>query len=390
MLLPNLATQLPPPGVVQPSADAGLFSLMHLLLLLAALTALVLPQTTRSQPTTKAADNAELKALFDADQGDRQGAMGHDVAEQDRQRRGRVREIIDAGDMRTAADHFHAAMVFQHSDSPDDYKLAHDLAKKAGELDPSHRAARWLSAAAMDRYLLSVGKPQIYGTQYMIVQDVWVLQRMDESAVSDQERQALGVPTLAAAKDRVRQRNAERGVTDEDNRRIDELFVEFITEQVQGGTRGSQTLSPRMREIGAEAQKIVEAGEAKTVRDLYESAAMIEPFAETVEQRKQVLALLEQARAAAPDDERLNVPHARAVDKLRVAEGKGQWYGTFATRPEESASGRWEPPTIDPESTVTDEERQKLRIPPLAEWASVVEQLNRQLDEERATTRPEN
>src|SRR5688572_13027358 len=215
---------------------------MHFLLFLAALTGLFLPQTAPAQPTTKPADNAELKALFDADQGDRVGAIGHDLAEQDRKRRQRVREIMDAGEMRTAADHFHAAMVFQHSDSPEDYKLAHELAKKAGELDPSHRAARWLSAAAMDRYLLSVGKPQIYGTQYMVVQDVWVLQRMDETAVSDQERQALGVPTLAAAKDRVREQNAKRGLTDEDNRRIDELFVEFITEQVQGGARGPQAL----------------------------------------------------------------------------------------------------------------------------------------------------
>ena len=327
---------------------------------------------------TQPADNPELRELFQSDQAARSGNISPDLMVQDRQRRARAREIIDAGQMRTAADHFHAAMVFQHGEAPEDYKLAHELARKAAELDPSHRTAKWLGAAAMDRYLRSIGKPQIYGTQFMVLHDIMVLQPIDESAVTDEERKELGVPTLAAARQRVIEQNAKRQFAAEDNRQLDALLVEFVTEQVHASTPGNMEASPRMRELSRQAVAIVDAGEASTARDLASAVAMLEQFAETTDEYRRVLALAERARELSPDDPRLGVSYARAFDRLRVAEGKDQWYGTFARSPEKTASGRWEAPKVDPASTVTDEERARLGLPPLSAWQAMVDRLNRE------------
>ena len=335
---------------------------------------------------TRPADNPELRELFQADQGARTGQISPDLMVQDRQRRARVREIIDAGQMRSSADHFHAAMVFQHGEGPDDYKLAHELAKKAAELDPSNRTAKWLSAAAMDRYLRSIGKPQIYGTQFMVLHDIMVLQPVDESAVTDEERRELGVPTLAEAKQRVIDQNAKRQLADDDNRELDALLVDFVNEQVRTSTPGRVEHSPRMEELADRAAQIVDAGKATTARDMSSAAAMLEQFAETIDDRRRILALAERARELSPDDSRLGASYARAFDRLRVAEGKDQWYGTFALSPQLSASGRWEPPRIDPESTVTDAERARMGLPPLSAWQAMADRLNREHPPEPPST----
>ena len=155
------------------------------------------------------AHNRELVEMYEADQGDRSGAIDWSVvAPRDEQRRKRVKEIIAAGEVETAHDYFHAAMVLQHGTEPEDYKMAHELALKASELDPEHTTARWLAAAAMDRYLQNIGKPQIYGTQFRKVDGKWTLEPIDETAVTDEERAEWGVPPLAAAKERAKAMNA--------------------------------------------------------------------------------------------------------------------------------------------------------------------------------------
>jgi tetratricopeptide (TPR) repeat protein len=120
----------------------------------------------------------------------------------------RVKEIVEADEVKTADDFYHAAMVLQHGRDPEDYKLAHELSLKAAELDPEHSSARWLAAAAKDRYLQNIGKPQIYGTQFRKVDGTWTLDPIDETAVTDEERAKWGVPPLAKAKERAEAMNA--------------------------------------------------------------------------------------------------------------------------------------------------------------------------------------
>lgn len=156
-------------------------------------------------------DNAELAALYEADQAARRQPSidWPRLNAEDGIRRARVRAIMAGGGLRSAADHHHAAMVFQHGDTLEDYRLAFALATMAAAIDPDYPRAHWLSAAAFDRMLMSRLAPQWYGTQYRSDSQGMYLYPVDAEAVTDAEREAMGVPTLAASQARVAE-GAER------------------------------------------------------------------------------------------------------------------------------------------------------------------------------------
>ena len=142
-------------------------------------------------------DNDRLAALYDQDQADRR--LGDDadwsaITRRDAERRREVQALLDAGSVRTAADQYHAAMVFQHGSDSTSFRKARDLAREADRM--GHGPARWLAAAALDRHLLSIGESQHYGTQFEVQGDMWYLSPIDSTAVSDAERQRVGARTL--------------------------------------------------------------------------------------------------------------------------------------------------------------------------------------------------
>ena len=134
--------------------------------------------------------NLELLAAYHGDRDDHTGAIADEAAvlARDAVRRDVVRLSLARGMIRTAADHVHAALVMQHGTTPEDFALARDLAKKAAELQPWLAEARWLFAAATDRHLHSIGKPQIFGTQLRQVDGRWTLEPFDPGAITDEER----------------------------------------------------------------------------------------------------------------------------------------------------------------------------------------------------------
>jgi hypothetical protein len=87
------------------------------------------------------------------------------LAANDRARRKRVRELLDQGVLQSGADFSAAAVIYQHGEKPDDYLLAHVLAMIA--LAKGDQPGRGIAAATLDRYLQSVGQPQVFGTQYL-------------------------------------------------------------------------------------------------------------------------------------------------------------------------------------------------------------------------------
>ncbi len=99
-----------------------------------------------------------------------------------------VRIALRLHSLHTADDYYNAALVMQHGSSPESYATARDLAKKAVSLRPWFASARWLYAAATDRYLQSIGKPQIFGTQYRFKDGSWTLEPFDPTGVTDEER----------------------------------------------------------------------------------------------------------------------------------------------------------------------------------------------------------
>ncbi|WP_018348757.1 hypothetical protein [Longispora albida] len=103
-------------------------------------------------------------------------------------------ELLAAGEVSAPADYYHAALIFQHGEGLDDIGQAHQLAQQAVNL--GHRPARWLAAAALDRWLMMQGRPQRFGTQFVPDGTRWRLWDV-EPATTDADRAAWDVPRLA-------------------------------------------------------------------------------------------------------------------------------------------------------------------------------------------------
>ena len=149
--------------------------------------------------------NHELASMEAADQADR--APGPNkidwdvVGKRDASRRAQVTQLLMAGDIRTADDYYNAALIFQHGESVQDIQLALAFATTAVRMTPSNRDAQILMAQAWDRILVKSGKPQWYGTQYQRskITGKWELCPTDPTAVSEAQRKAIGLPTVAEA-----------------------------------------------------------------------------------------------------------------------------------------------------------------------------------------------
>jgi len=159
-------------------------------------------------------DSKELARLYAEDQSDRTppdekpiGASA--VMLRDTARLARVKELCQADAPQTGADRYHAAMILQHAHDPDDYLLAHELCVVAIGL--GEERAKWLVAASEDRYLMSLGRPQRFGTQYRADDSGadWYLYPADPG-VSDAWRRAFNVPPLADAEARAAKMNEKR------------------------------------------------------------------------------------------------------------------------------------------------------------------------------------
>jgi hypothetical protein len=117
----------------------------------------------------------------------------------DQARRAQVKDLLDAGKLRSGTDFFRAAFVFQHGDKPQDFLLAHSLAVVA--IARSRPDATWIAAATFDRYLQAIGQKQIYGTQFTTPKGKPTTQDpYDRTLVSDAMRSALGVHRFPSRK----------------------------------------------------------------------------------------------------------------------------------------------------------------------------------------------
>jgi len=158
------------------------------------------------------ADNKILARIFEMDQADREaGSEGIDwnaVNARDTERRTKTLELLRGGKIRTSEDFLHAAYIFQHGKSIEDFRLALSLAWVAATMNPNNEDAKWLTASAWDRLLMNQGQPQWYGTQYQRFGDGdWMLHEVQEDAVSDEQRNALNVPTLDELKEHAKMLN---------------------------------------------------------------------------------------------------------------------------------------------------------------------------------------
>lgn len=159
--------------------------------------------------TVPCAASDELAEIYIADQGDRKESPidWSVVGRRDWERRERVGELIAAAELRCPADFFHAAMVYQHGHSPSHYLLAHILATAAAF--QGHEPAVKLSASTLDRYLGTVGQPQVFGTQLrkMPWEGDLSPEPFDREMLPDFVRQLYNVPSLADLEARLERMN---------------------------------------------------------------------------------------------------------------------------------------------------------------------------------------
>lgn len=140
--------------------------------------------------------NKELERLFREDQNDSRPLGTPEQAAQTMaradERRRQAAAILAAGGANTAADYYNVALLYQHSEAPDDLLMAHVLSTIAGY--KGDYRGRWLSAASLDKFLHRTSRPQIFGTQYFVAGN----RRLNSSLLSDALRREFCVPSLAA------------------------------------------------------------------------------------------------------------------------------------------------------------------------------------------------
>ena len=126
-----------------------------------------------------------------------------------------LRAMLATGEIKTGDDFKYAAFIFQHGDNADDCLFAHILAMEA--MARGTESARWIAAATLDRYLQSIKRPQIFGTQYPLDPNAphpvhsgaspfrsgRTLEPYNESVLPDSIRTDFCVPALALQKENV-------------------------------------------------------------------------------------------------------------------------------------------------------------------------------------------
>lgn len=117
----------------------------------------------------------------------------------------KVRRIVAADLLSSAEDYANAARILQHGTTSEDYLTAQTLSLQAFELGAETMLRH--SALAEDRYLVSIGKPQKYGTQFACTPpDGWQLSSVDVT-VTDAQRAEVDVEPLAEMEAKIAELN---------------------------------------------------------------------------------------------------------------------------------------------------------------------------------------
>ncbi len=171
-------------------------------------------------------DNPELIEMFKNDQADRTNHIDWNIVQKnDSLREVRVYELLDSNKVRSSLDYNNAALIFHHGEDSVAYKMAVKLMKKSIELDSTRN--KWFLAVITDRYLLSINKPQIYGTHYKRLENnIVVREEMDSTKITDAERIECGVETLAEQREKIKNLNRKK-LTElmDEGKTIDEIIV---------------------------------------------------------------------------------------------------------------------------------------------------------------------
>jgi TPR repeat protein len=88
------------------------------------------------------------------------------ITKRDLERRKRVKEIFSEDCPHSSKDYLAAALIYQHGDTPAHYYQAYLWAKKA--VEQGDNSGKDLEALTIDRYLVSIGRKQLFGSQFLL------------------------------------------------------------------------------------------------------------------------------------------------------------------------------------------------------------------------------
>ncbi len=173
------------------------------------------PSLALSQAMPGPQDNAEVKRLHDEDQADRKAfKIDWSVVDQrDRARGAHVKELYETNQLKTGNDYYSAALILQHATTAEDHLLAHELCVVA--VSRGIQKAKWLAAASEDRFLMTIGRPQRFGTQFQSVAGGPVQLYEIEAGVTDELRRLMDVRALQEAKEEIEEITERHSLTPE-------------------------------------------------------------------------------------------------------------------------------------------------------------------------------
>ncbi len=145
-----------------------------------------------SDSAQMAQDNARLRELFNEDAEDR-ASRSPNVYKNDIKRAKELVGMQEAGRICTALDQYLAAATLQHSQEPDQIKVAYDMALAA--MNGHAENSAWLVAQIFDRYKVARGLAQWYGTQFSIRDGKKCIFEVDPTATDD-ERKLHGIASI--------------------------------------------------------------------------------------------------------------------------------------------------------------------------------------------------
>lgn len=149
-----------------------------------------------------------MKAIFAADQADRHGGLNSErMMKADAARQKETAALLAADKLSSAADDEAAAFVFQHGSTVESFLLAHTLAMTA--MAKGRTQAAWIAAASLDRYLVSSGQPQIFGTQFLWTGGSWNQGSYNRTMVPESLLRDLGVPSPATQEAQLKAMNTK-------------------------------------------------------------------------------------------------------------------------------------------------------------------------------------
>ncbi len=150
-------------------------------------------------------DNQELKRLHDEDQADRTPPKGKEidwaiVGPRDVARLTRVKELLTQNLLQTGNDYYRAALVLQHGEEPEDFLLSHEFCVIAIAKGKNDKDTKWLAASSEDRFLMNIGRPQRFATQFRFEGNGPIQLYQVGPGVTDEMRRIMGLHSLAEAK----------------------------------------------------------------------------------------------------------------------------------------------------------------------------------------------